>query len=40
MPIPDQMSHIHRALIHHLSEVRLLRDFSPHLNPAMNGAIR
>ncbi|MBP2401195.1 hypothetical protein JO379_000664 [Streptomyces syringium] len=34
------MSHIHRALIHHLSEVRLLRDFSPHLNPAMNGAIR
>lgn len=32
--------HIHRELIHHLSEVCLLRDLYPHTHPATNGAVR
>ncbi|MER5704183.1 DinB family protein [Micromonospora sp. NPDC002296] len=36
----DLVLHIHRELIHHLSEVCLLRDLYPHSEPATNGAIR
>ena len=36
----DLVLHIHRELIHHLSEVCLLRDLNLHTKPAMNGAIR
>ncbi|NBE80969.1 DinB family protein [Micromonospora rubida] len=36
----DLVLHIHRELIHHLSEVCLLRDLYPHLEAAANGAIR
>ncbi|MCZ4124607.1 DinB family protein [Streptomyces sp. H39-S7] len=36
----DLVLHIHRELIHHLSEVCLLRDLYPHANPATNGATR
>jgi hypothetical protein len=34
----DLVLHIHRELIHHLSEVCLLRDLYLHTNPATNGA--
>jgi hypothetical protein len=36
----DLVLHIHRELIHHLSEVCLLRDLYLHTNPATNGATR
>lgn len=36
----DLVLHIHRELIHHLSEVCLLRDLYHHTNSAMNGASR
>jgi hypothetical protein len=36
----DLVLHIHRELIHHLSEVCLLRDLYQHTNPAMNGETR
>ncbi len=36
----DLVLHIHRELIHHLSEVCLLRDLSLHTEPATNGATR
>jgi hypothetical protein len=32
--------HIHRELIHHLSEVSLPRDLHLHTNPVTNGATR
>jgi hypothetical protein len=32
--------HIHRELIHHLSEVCLLRDLYLHMSPTTNGAAR
>ncbi|GAA3654610.1 DinB family protein [Nonomuraea antimicrobica] len=35
----DLVQHIHRELIHHLSEVCLLRDLYLHTNPATNTAI-
>ncbi|MFC8076615.1 DinB family protein [Streptomyces sp. NPDC057307] len=35
-PMADLVLHIHRELIHHLSEVCLLRDLYAHTNPAMN----
>ncbi|MFD4859737.1 DinB family protein [Streptomyces atratus] len=37
-PMADLVLHIHRELIHHLSEVCLLRDLYRHTNPATNGA--
>jgi hypothetical protein len=36
----DLVLHIHRELIHHLSEVCLLRDLYLHTKPATNGATR
>jgi hypothetical protein len=36
----DLVLHIHRELIHHLSEVCLLRDLYLHTQPATNGATR
>ncbi|MFI2474262.1 DinB family protein [Nocardia xishanensis] len=36
----DLVLHIHRELIHHLSEVCLLRDLYLHTQPAGNGATR
>jgi hypothetical protein len=36
----DPVPHIHRELIHHLSEACLLRDLYPHTKPVTNGAIR
>ncbi|GGR11084.1 DinB family protein [Streptomyces netropsis] len=39
-PMADLVLHIHRELIHHLSEVCLLRDLCLHMNPATNGATR
>jgi hypothetical protein len=45
VPLPrkvlaDLMLHVHRTLIHHLSEVCLLRDLYRHAKPATNGATR
>jgi DinB family protein len=40
LPMAALVLHIHRELIHHLSEVCLLRDLYQHTNPASNGAIR
>ncbi|MGW7695928.1 DinB family protein [Streptomyces asiaticus] len=40
MPMADLVLHIHRELIHHLSEVCLLRDLYLHRKPATNGATR
>ena len=39
-PMADLVLHIHRELIHHLSEVCLLRDLYLHTKPATNGATR
>ncbi|MET4925320.1 DinB family protein [Streptomyces sp. PSRA5] len=39
-PMADLVLHINRELIHHLSEVCLLRDLYVHTNPATNGATR
>lgn len=39
-PMADLVLHIHRELIHHLSEVCLLRDLYLHLSPTTNGATR
>jgi hypothetical protein len=39
-PMADLVLHIHRELIHHLSEVRQLRDLYLHTKPATNGATR
>lgn len=39
-PMADLVLHIHRELIHHLSEVCLLRDLYLHTQPATNGAAR
>ncbi|MFE7243450.1 DinB family protein [Streptomyces sp. NPDC057580] len=39
-PMADLVLHIHRELIHHLSEVCLLRDLYRHTNRATNGATR
>lgn len=39
-PTADLVLHIHRELIHHLSEVCLLRDLYLHMKPATNGATR
>ncbi|MBB4931666.1 hypothetical protein F4561_002486 [Lipingzhangella halophila] len=39
-PMADLVLHIHRELIHHLSEVCLLRDLYLHTQPATNGATR
>ena len=39
-PMADLVLHIHRELIHHLSEVCLLRDLYLHTEPATNGATR
>ncbi|MGP3974066.1 DinB family protein [Streptomyces sp. 8N114] len=36
----DLVLHIHRELIHHLSEVCLIRDLYLHTQPATNGATR
>ena len=36
----DLVLHIHRELIHHLSEVCLLRDLYPHTESATDGATR
>jgi hypothetical protein len=36
----DLVLHIHRELIHHMSEVCLLRDLYLHTQPATNGATR
>ncbi|MEU1981443.1 DinB family protein [Nocardia sp. NPDC019395] len=36
----DLVLHIHRELIHHLSEVCLLRDLYLHTHPTTNGATR
>lgn len=38
--VADLVLHIHRELIHHLSEVCLLRDLCLHMGPATNGATR
>lgn len=40
MSMADLVLHIHRELIHHLSEVCLLRDLSLHTKSATNGATR
>lgn len=37
-PLAGLAPHIHRELVHHLSEVCLLRDL--HTHPATNGAVR
>jgi hypothetical protein len=39
-PMADLVLHIHRELLHHLSEVCLLRDLYLHTKPATNGATR
>jgi hypothetical protein len=39
-PMADLVLHIDRELIHHLSEVCLLRDLYLHTKPATNGATR
>ncbi|MFJ6854531.1 DinB family protein [Streptomyces sp. NPDC091271] len=39
-PMADLVLHIHRELIHHLSEVCLLRDLYLHTHHATNGATR
>jgi hypothetical protein len=39
-PMADLVLHIHRELIHHLSEGCLLRDLYLHTKPATNGATR
>ncbi|GAA3754347.1 DinB family protein [Salinactinospora qingdaonensis] len=39
-PMADLVLHIHRELIHHLSEVCLLRDLYLHTTSATNGALR
>jgi hypothetical protein len=39
-PMADLVLHTHRELIHHLSEVCLLRDLHLHTRPATNGATR
>ncbi|MBF8191137.1 DinB family protein [Nonomuraea sp. K274] len=39
-PMADLVLHINRELIHHLSEVCLLRDLYPHTKPATNGVTR
>ncbi|WP_280419926.1 DinB family protein [Nocardia carnea] len=39
-PMADLVLHIHRELIHHLSEVCLLRDLYLHTHPATNGEPR
>lgn len=39
-PMAELVLHIHRELIHHLSEVCLLRDLYLHTTAAMNGASR
>ncbi|MEO3886902.1 DinB family protein [Nonomuraea sp. B5E05] len=39
-PMADLVLHIHRELIHHLSEVCLLRDLYQHTRNAPNGAAR
>jgi hypothetical protein len=39
-PMADLVLHIHRELIHHLSEVCLLRDLYVHTKSATNGASR
>ncbi|MFI5774604.1 DinB family protein [Streptomyces sp. NPDC051658] len=39
-PTADLVLHIHRELIHHLSEVCLMRDLYRHMNPTTNGATR
>ncbi|MFD8378144.1 hypothetical protein ACFV2X_06125 [Streptomyces sp. NPDC059679] len=36
----DLVRHIHRELIHHLSEICLPRDLYPHTKAATNGATR
>jgi hypothetical protein len=40
LPMADLVLHIHRELIHHLSEICLLRDLYLHTQPATNGATR
>ncbi len=40
VPMADLVLHIHRELIHYLSEVCLLRDLYLHTKPAANGATR
>ncbi|MFI1192968.1 DinB family protein [Micromonospora sp. NPDC020750] len=40
LPMAALVLHIHRELIHHLSEVCLLRDLYPHAEPATNGIAR
>ncbi|QES46623.1 hypothetical protein DEJ50_00925 [Streptomyces venezuelae] len=40
LAMADLVLHIHRELIHHLSEVCLLRDLYLHTNPATNGGAR
>ncbi|QPP08400.1 DinB family protein [Streptomyces bathyalis] len=40
LPMADLVLHIHRELIHHLSEVCLLRDLYLHTNPSSNGVNR
>jgi hypothetical protein len=39
-PMADLVLHIHRELIHHLSEVCLLRDLYVHTRPATTGEAR
>ena len=39
-PMADLVLHIHRELIHHLSEVCLLRDLYLHTKPATDGVTR
>ncbi|MEV8313938.1 DinB family protein [Streptomyces sp. NPDC059900] len=39
-PMADLVLHVHRELIHHLSEVCLLRDLYLHTHPDVNGATR
>ena len=40
LTMADLVLHIHRELIHHLSEVCLLRDLYPHRRTTTNGAAR
>ncbi|MGP3989870.1 hypothetical protein [Streptomyces sp. 3N207] len=40
MSMADLVLHVHRELIHHLSEVCLSRDLYLHTQPATNGATR
>lgn len=40
LPMADLVLHIHREVIHHLSEVCLLRDLYLHTETATNGASR